>query len=219
MQILFFIVGVFLQWTLEVLGAGGAIWGMSEVWHMRGGSTSDPEGTNDDLRIPANIVFVLGFIRMFFRYSSDSALKSAIVGPQDWVANRGNEDASKGGMLFLEIIGFVLGFFLQWTLEVLGAGGATWGISEVWNLRNESYYCLVSEGGDGNCNPGGTNHTFRWVANVTFCVAIFRMAQKYCPPNPIHTAMLSPQDWIRSLQQGPKRTQDQEMEMTEMGTA
>jgi len=191
MQILFFIVGVFLQWTLEVLGAGGAIWGMSEVWHLRGGTTSDPIGTNDDFRIPANIVFVLGFIRMFFRYSPDSPLKNAVVGPENWIKARADNapgQVSSGLLYLVEICGFMLGFFLQWVLEVLGAGGATWGMSEVWNLR-----------ADNTDDPGQTNHNFRWVANVTFCVGIIRMSQKYFPDHAIHQAMLSPQVWIYNL--------------------
>jgi len=203
MQIFFFLVGVFLQWTLEVLGAGGAIWGMSEVWHLRGDTTTDPIGTNDELRIPANIVFCLGFVRMFFRYSSDSALKNSIVDPQVWVHNRGAASDGASGMVALEIIGFCMGFFLQWVLEVLGAGGASWGMSEVWNLRNVA--------GD---RPGETNHTFRWVANVIFTIAIFRMAQKYCPPHAVHMAMLSPQDWIQMVtaeRKGEATQQDVEM--------
>merc|ERR1712146_454359 len=109
---------------------------------------------------------------MFFRYSSDSDLKSAIVDPQNWVASRGKDNASQGIMLFLEMMGFVLGFFLQWTLEVLGAGGATC-ISEVWNLRNvEAASGLCgAENGKAPCKAWETNHTFRWVANVTFTVA------------------------------------------------
>jgi len=189
MQILFFIVGVFLQWTLEVLGAGGAIWGMSEVWHIRGGTTDDPMGTNDDLRIPANIVFVLGFIRMFFRYSPASPLKNAVVDPQTWIKNRASgTEVSMGVMYLFETIGFLLGFFLQWDLEVLGAGGACWGMSEVWKWRAAK-----------TSDPEGTNHDWRWVCNIVFTVGVFRMAQKYLPDHAIHTAMLSPQDWVRSL--------------------
>jgi len=209
MQVLFFIVGVFLQWTLEVLGAGGAIWGMSEVWHLRGGTTSDAIGTNDDLRIPANIVFVLGFIRMFFRYSPPAPLKTAVVDPQDWIHNRASgEDPSMGAMYLVEVGGFLLGFFLQWVLEVLGAGGATWGMSEVWNLR-----------ADNTDDPVQTNHNYRWVANVTFCVGAIRMAQKYMPPNSIHTAMLSPQSWLRDMTtpSESKTTMVEQMQMDDRG--
>jgi len=188
MQILFFIVGVFLQWTLEVLGAGGAIWGMSEVWHLRGGTNDDPKGSNDDLRIPANIVFVMGFIRMFFRYSQASPLKNAVVDPQVWVKNLPGRNSGMGAMMLFETLAFVYGFFLQWVLEVLGAGGACWGMSEVWNLR-----------ADNTADPWQTNHDFRWVANVVFCMGLFRMCQKYCPDHPMHTAMNAPQDWLKEL--------------------
>lgn len=188
MQILFFIVGIFLQWTLEVLGAGGAIWGMSEVWHLRGDTNDSPYQSNDDLRIPANIVFVLGFIRMFFRYSQNTPLKAAIVDPQDWLKNRGASNTD-GLTIFAEFIGFLLGFFLQWTLEVLGAGGASWGMSEVWKLR-----------GPRTDDPWQTNHDFRWVANTIFTIGIFRMAQKYCPDHSVHVAMNAPHDWVKSLQ-------------------
>lgn len=187
MQVLFFIVGVFLQWTLEVLGAGGAIWGMSEVWHMRGDTNDDPWGANDDLRIPANIVFVLGFIRLFFRYSKNTPLKAAIVDPQNWLKAR--FDTQDSLMMIAEFLGFILGFFLQWVLEVLGAGGATWGMSEVWMLR-----------GPRTSDAWQTNHDFRWVANVVLTIGIFRMAQKYCPDHGIHVAMNAPQDWVKSLQ-------------------
>jgi len=206
MQIIFFIVGVFLQWTLEVLGAGGAIWGMSEVWHLRGDTTEDPIGTNDELRIPANIVFVLGFIRMFFRYSSPSALKDAVVDPQAWIAQRA--DGKDGGsMMILELIGFCLGFFLQWVLEVLGAGGASWGMSEVWNLRNVPGTCQLC-----------SNNDWRWVANTIFTIGIFRMAQKYCPAHPVHEAMLAPHDWLAKAT-APQEPPKEEMEMTNMQQA
>jgi len=194
MQILFFVVGIFLQWTLEVLGAGGAIWGMSEVWHLRGGTNDEPYQSNDDLRIPANIVFVLGFIRMFFRYSQDTDLKTAIVDPHAWLKNRGTSNPD-GLTLFAEFIGFLLGFFLQWVLEVLGAGGATWGMSEVWKLR-----------GDRTDDPWQTNHDFRWVANTVFTIGLFRMAQKYCPDHPVHVAMNAPHEWVKSLQTTEQET-------------
>jgi len=185
--VIFFIVGVFLQWTLEVLGAGGAIWGMSEVWHMRGDTNADPTGSNDDLRIPANIVFVLGFIRMFFRYSQNTPLKSAVVDPQVWL---GSQFANQDSITMIgEFIGFVLGFFLQWVLEVLGAGGACWGMSEVWKLR-----------GPRTDDSWQTNHDFRWVANTVFTIGIFRMAQKYCPAHGVHVAANAPHEWVKSLQ-------------------
>jgi len=187
MQILFFVVGIFLQWTLEVLGAGGAIWGMSEVWHMRGGTNLEPDQSNDDLRVPANIVFVLGFIRMFFRYSQPTQLKTAIVDPQNWLKNRGNNNPD-GLTLFAEFIGFLLGFFLQWVLEVLGAGGASWGMSEVWKLRAGK-----------TSDPWQTNNDFRWVANTIFTIGLFRMAQKYCPDHAVHVAMNAPHEWVKSL--------------------
>jgi len=187
MQILFFIVGVFLQWTLEVLGAGGAIWGMSEVWHMRGDTNDNPFESNQDLRIPANIVFVLGFIRMFFRYSEDTGLKVAIVDPQDWLKGKAPNSGDSAAKVF-EFGGFILGFFLQWVLEVLGAGGATWGMSEVWKLRANK-----------TSDPSGTNNDFRWVANVVFCMGLFRMAQKFCPDHAVHVAMNGPHAWVKSL--------------------
>jgi len=194
MQILFFIVGIFLQWTLEVLGAGGAIWGMSEVWHLRGATHLLPLGSNNDLRIPANIVFVLGFIRMFFRYSQDNDLKTAIVDPHAWLKNRGTSNPD-GLTVFAEFIGFLLGFFLQFVLEVLGAGGASWGMSEVWMLRGP------------RTNDGWqTNHDFRWVANVIFTIGAFRMAQKYCPDHSVHVAMNGPHEWAKSL----RTTEDNE---------
>jgi len=187
MQVVFFVVGVFLQWTLEVLGAGGAIWGMSEVWHLRGDTNDEPYQSNDDLRIPANIVFVLGFIRLFFRYSQNSPLKAAIVDPQDWLKSTFKSQDSL--TMMAEFLGFVLGFFLQFVLEVLGAGGASWGMSEVWKLR-----------GGRTEDPYQTNHDFRWVANTIFTIGIFRMAQKYCPDHGVHKAMNAPHDWVKDLQ-------------------
>lgn len=210
LEMVMFLVGVFLQFVLEVLGAGGAIWGMSEVWNMRGGKTDDPALTNDNLRWAANVVFCLGFIRVMFRYAPETSWAQAIVDPQAWVKDYGagrrraraaaaagpQRDVGDGaygdsGIRVFEFLFFALGVFLQWTLEVLGAGGATWGMSEVWNLR-----------GDTSNKPalyGGANDDFRWVANITFTVAIFRMLQKYCPDHVVHKAMLSPQDWLKDL--------------------
>jgi len=200
MQVLFFIVGVFLQWTLEVLGAGGAIWGMSEVWHLRGGTNDNPTQSNDDLRIPSNIVFVLGFMRLFFRYSQASPLKAAIVDPQDWLKSTYKSQDSL--TMMAEFLGFILGFFLQWVLEVLGAGGASWGMSEVWNLR-----------GDNTDDPWQTNHDFRWVANTIFTIGLFRMAQKYCPDHGVHKAMNAPHEWVKDLQ-----VEEESKDNTEMNT-
>lgn len=202
MQVIFFVIGVFLQWTLEVLGAGGAIWGMSEVWHLRGDTNANPYQSNDDLRIPANIVFVLGFIRLFFRYSSNTPLKSAIVDPQNWLKSSFKTQDSI--TMIAEFIGFILGFFLQFVLEVLGAGGASWGMSEVWKLR-----------GPRTDDAWQTNHDFRWVANVIFTIGLFRMAQKYCPDHGVHVAMNGPDAWIKSLQVEVVETEDTK-EMNQM---
>jgi len=199
MQILFFIVGVFLQWTLEVLGAGGAVWGMGEVWHLRGDTTDSPYQTNDDLRIPANIVFVMGFIRMFFRYSQETGLKSAVVSPDAWLKKP--SVSSDAGTKVAEFFGFLFGFFLQWMLEVVGAGGATWGMSEVWMLR-----------GARTEDPQKTQREFRWVANVTFVVGLFRMAQKYCPDHAVHVAMNAPHVWMASLRVVENKAENVQMQ-------
>jgi len=212
MEILFFLVGLFLQWTLEVLGAGGAVWGMSEVWHLRGGTNPSPESSNDDLTNPANVVFALGFLRMLCRFAPPSALCQAIVDPQAWCKDWGasvRPPAAQGtprevsGMFLAEFLFFLLGVFLQWDLEVLGAGGACWGMSEVWHLRGGT---TRSDRG-----PDLTNDDYRWVANTVFTIAIFRMLQKYCPDHGIHKAMLSPQDWIKELGEEPAGKEEQEM--------
>lgn len=215
MEILFFVIGVFLQWTLEVLGAGGAVWGMSEVWHMRGSTNANPGigGTDDDITIPANIVFSLGFLRLLCRYAPPSALCQAIVDPQDWCKDWGSSATPKGptagrevsGMFLAEFLFFLLGVFLQWDLEVLGAGGACWGMSEVWHLRGGT---TKSERG-----PNVTNDDYRWVANTVFTIAIFRMLQKYCPPHGINKAMTGPQDWLKALGTEPEAGGNEEENM------
>lgn len=195
MEVLFFVVGFFLQFVLEVLGAGGAIWGMSEVWHMRGGSNANPFQTNEDLTIPSNIVFALGFIRMICRYTPPNPMAEALVSPQDWSAKAfvkgGSQKASADGMFLFEFLLFLLGVYLQWVLEVLGAGGACWGMSEVWHLRADT---TRSDRGAAK-----TNDDYRWVANTVFCIATFRMLLKYCPPSQIQKAHLDPNGWIKSL--------------------
>jgi len=196
LEVFFFVVGVFMQFVLEVLGAGGAIWGMSEVWHMRGGTNNRMPQSATDMRWCSNVVFCLGFIRFFFRYGPENSFQQALVDPHAWLVDygdarrkaQGGQAYSAQGTFALEIPFFILGVFLQWVLEVLGAGGATWGMSEVWHLRGDTSYDAVK-----------CNNDFRWVANVTFCVGIIRMLQKYCPPHGIHNAMLGPQDWLKEL--------------------
>merc|ERR1719150_1790743 len=81
LQVPFFVVGVFMQFVLEVAGAGGAWWGMSEVWKWRGAKTNDPSFTNDRIRYVSNTVFSLGMIRMLFRYAPDWGIAQALVDP------------------------------------------------------------------------------------------------------------------------------------------
>jgi hypothetical protein len=148
-------------------------------------------------------------VRMLFRYGPANGLQDAIVDPQTWVKKKLGMDGLKadpavGGMAALEFVGFIMGIFLQWVLEVLGAGGASWGMSEVWNLR-----------ADNTSDPAVTNHNYRWVANVIFVMGIFRMAQKYCPAHDVHEAMLSPQAWLKKLETAPAAPAGQNMqEMT-----
>jgi len=206
-EIFMFIVGVWMQFVLEVLGAGGAIWGMSEVWHMRGDTNSRGHAAATDMRWGANIVFCLGLIRFLFRYGPANSIQQAIVDPQNWIVDYGRgrraqpkseQGYSDQGMIALEVPVFIVGVFLQWVLEVLGAGGATWGMSEVWHLRG---------GTVSGKTPHAANTDFRWVANVTFCIGAIRMLQKYCPPHDVHKAMLSPQDWIKDLGRGKGQPQ------------
>lgn len=196
-EAIMFILGVLLQWVLEVLGAGGACWGMSEVWHLRGDTVKggDAAGSNHDLRYVANVVFCLGFIRMFMKYGPDNGMAQAFNAPHEWLRDYGAskrtvEEYNPQGAFICEIPFFVLGVFLQWVLEVLGAGGATWGMSEVWHLRG---------GTVSGMTPHEANTKFRWVANITFTVAAFRMMQKYCPEHPIHVAINAPHEWLRDL--------------------
>jgi len=214
LEVFFFVVGVFMQFVLEVLGAGGAIWGMSEVWHMRGGTNPrDALAVNawpaaTDMRWAANTVFCLGFIRFFFRYGPANSFQQALVDPHEWLKDGGKKRRAQGagysddGMFALEIPFFILGVFLQWVLEVLGAGGATWGMSEVWHLRGDTSY-----------DAAKCNNDFRWVANVVFSMGIIRMLQKYCPDHGVHKAMLGPQDWLKTLGEEPKQGRQQGNEM------
>merc|ERR1711994_1030974 len=69
LESLCFLVGVWMQFVLEVLGAGGAWWGMSEVWGWRGYSQKTRgQLTNDRLRYVSNIVFAIACIRMAEKY-------------------------------------------------------------------------------------------------------------------------------------------------------
>merc|ERR1719510_525675 len=134
-----------------------------------------------DMRWAANTVFCLGFIRFFFRYGPANSFQQALVDPHEWLKDGGKKRRAQGnnysedGMFALEIPFFILGVFLQWVLEVLGAGGATWGMSEVWHMRGGT----VSNG-----DAHGSNTKLRWVANIVFTIGAFRMMQKYCPEHP-----------------------------------
>jgi len=190
MELLSFTMGVLLQWILEVAGAGGAIWGMSEVWKMRGAKTFDGQITNDRLRIVANIVFALGMIRMVFRYAPNWGIKQALVDPHAWIVDFGrstrmNTPDAMAGTCAFELFFFIVGFFMAWVLEVLGAGGAWWGMSEVWGLRGY--------GRDECCQDGQeTNDQIRWVSNIVFAIALVRLGQKFLPDYPANVAMHSP---------------------------
>merc|ERR1719443_664935 len=121
-------------------------------------------------------------------------MAQAFNAPHEWLrdygaSKRSGQEHNPQGAFICEIPFFILGVFLQWVLEVLGAGGATWGMSEVWNVR-----------GDNTDDPWQTNHDFRWVANTIFTIGLFRMAQKYCPDHGVHKAMNAPHEWVKDLQ-------------------
>merc|ERR1719410_2855022 len=84
-----------MQFVLEVLGAGGAIWGMSEVWHMRGGTNHRMPQSATDMRWASNCVFCLGFIRFFFRYGPENSFQQALVDPQAWIVDYGQSRRDK----------------------------------------------------------------------------------------------------------------------------
>lgn len=174
-----FTIGIFMQFILEVLGAGGAIWGMSEVWGMRGYAHNDPGGSNDRLRIAANIVFTLGATRMFFRYAPDWGMKQALVNPHQWILDFGKSkrkttpEPLQGAFAF-EGVFFVVGVWMQFVLEVLGAGGAWWGMSEVWGFRGYAHQ-----------DPGGSNDQLRYVSNSVFAIAAIRVLMHYLPVDKI----------------------------------
>lgn len=187
MELLTFTIGIVMQFILEVAGAGGAWWGMSEVWKMRGAKTNDPAESNDRLRIVANIVFSVGAIRMLFRYAPGWNIKVALVDPHAWVVTFGKGQQKQtpqelSGTCAFEIFFFLIGFFMKFVLEVLGAGGAWWGMSEVWGLRG------YSRGADG----ARTNDELRPVSNIVFAIACVRFIQCFMPDHDTNTAMHSP---------------------------
>jgi hypothetical protein len=71
--------------VLECLGAGGASWGMSEVWNLRADNTHDPAQTNHDFRWVANVIFIMGLFRMCQKYCPDHPMHTAMNAPQDWL--------------------------------------------------------------------------------------------------------------------------------------
>ncbi|NGX59696.1 MAG: hypothetical protein KR126chlam3_00852 [Chlamydiae bacterium] len=58
-----------IRFTLEVLGASGAIWGASEVMHLR---NSDHELNNTCWRIAAIFVGTIALIRFIYKESHSS---------------------------------------------------------------------------------------------------------------------------------------------------
>ncbi len=67
-----------IRFTLEVLGASGAIWGASEVLHLR---NSDHELNNTCWRIAAIFVGILAMIRFIHKESQSSENLQGRVGP------------------------------------------------------------------------------------------------------------------------------------------
>jgi len=71
---------------------------MSEVWHLRGGTTRSDRGpdlTNDDYRWVANTVFTIAIFRMLQKYCPDHGIHKAMLSPQDWIKELGEEPAGK----------------------------------------------------------------------------------------------------------------------------
>jgi len=181
-ELIFFIVGVCMQFILEVLGAGGAWWGMSEVWGLRGYSQLERgQETNDQLRWVSNIVFAVACVRFMQKYFDDHPVNTAMNSPHDYQLSEGSSASFQ-----VECVTWVIGVFMQFDLEVLGAGGAWWGMSEVWGWRG---YSQLEKGQE-------TNDQLRYVSNIVFAIACVRMAEKYLPMNGHHNAMLSPHDWV-----------------------
>jgi len=190
MEFFFFAVGITLQWILEVAGAGGAIWGMSEVWKMRGFYAQPAQESNDRLRIASNIVFTIGTIRFLFRYAPDWGIKQALVDPHAWIADscgaskKETQPQSLNENCGFEVAFFLVGVFMQWTLEVAGAGGAWWGMSEVWGARGYSHE-----------TPVESNDRLRYVSNTVFCIALIRMICHYFPDHPVNVAFVDPHNF------------------------
>merc|ERR1719461_388259 len=133
-----------------------------------------------DPRYVSNIVFSIAAIRMATRYIPEHSIKTALVDPHAFPLDSGSMASFQ-----LECMTFVVGVFLQWILECAGAGGAWWGMSEVWGMRGYS-----------QSDPMGTNDNLRPVSNVVFGISCIRLIQRYLEPNDINTAMVSPHEWV-----------------------
>jgi len=120
-------------------------------------------------------------IRMIQKYLPAHPANVAMHSPHDYDLTPGTMNSFQ-----LECLMFVVGVFMQWILEVAGAGGAFWGMSEVWGWRGYSQGDKAQE----------TNDRLRYVCNIVFGLACIRMLEKYVPENDHHQAMLSPQDWL-----------------------
>merc|ERR1712241_1217046 len=148
---------------------------MSEVWGGRGYIHETPVISNDRVRYVSNIVYAIAFIRVACHYMPQGPhmATTALTSPHAYELKSGSAQSFQ-----LEACFFLLGVFMQFVLEVLGAGGAWWGMSEVWGMRG---YSKLERGMI-------TNDKVRPVSNIVFAVACFRMAEKYMPYNAHHMA-------------------------------
>jgi len=106
--------------VLEVFGAGGAIWGISEALTLR------THETQEFWRNKAIIVAIIFTIRYFFQMKDYTAeIYREFMGVSI-------EKPKPKGMQWVRLLQI---FSAKLVLEVFGGGGAIWGFSEVLTLR------------------------------------------------------------------------------------
>lgn len=141
--------GIPVKFALEVAGAAGAVWGASEVYHVRN------EDNSAAWQYVAVTIGALALIRQaplvyytarnnppskpfwsgFFKAYAQpyTTLRTQFV-PVSGESESFLPDAwSKAGA----VAGATIGIPVKFALEVLGAAGAVWGASEVYGCRNE----------------------------------------------------------------------------------
>lgn len=147
------VLGTVLRLILEVGGATGAVWGSSEVFGLR------DESNSETWRKVASGARYFAFAMLLIEYAvgrpviipeqEKTLFSGFLLGKKNpsgaikaLCQNASAESVADTSLPYVSAVvasGVAVGFLLRFVLEVMGASGAIWGNSEIFDIRHDSH--------------------------------------------------------------------------------